>query len=320
MARSSVSQGRRRFPRLTVGLLLAGGLSASSVCVAGTASASVAHAALASHDAHLLLEATSSNTSGDTTYINNKLSNRNRNALVFVTANWNPHNAAEGIYDTAPLGVWYDSAKKKWGIFNEDGSDMAVGMAFNVLIVPKPTRDAFVHTSTTSSLSRQTTYIKNPATNKKPGVLLQVTQNWNPPHVKLHTNGHPVGVYFDRRKGKWGIFNEDSAKMTAGPSFNVLVGTSGTSARSAVLTASAGNTADDYVLYRNTRLNGRPNAEVFATAVYNPRGKHTAGNYLDSAIGIWFDNNLTTGVWSVFREDQASMPLGEGFNLLYYSG
>jgi hypothetical protein len=304
---------------MAAGFVFAGALSAASVLAPAVAGASVARAASHSHDAHFLLKSTSGNTKGDTTYINNKLSNGNRHALVFVTANWNPPGIKDGTYDTAPLGVWYNVKRKKWGVFNEDGSAMTIGMAFNVLIVPKPTKDAFVHTSTTASDAGATTYISSPATNHKPGVLLQVTQNWDPPGVPFDTNDHPVGVYFRRGKGKWGIFEENGADMPAGPSFNVLVGTSGTGARSGLLKATSSNTAFDYAQFSNPHTNNKHLAEVFATPVYNPGGKHLNGLYLDSAIGVWYDTNSKPDTWGVFREDEVDMTLHEGFNLLYYS-
>ncbi len=314
-------RARQRFwrgSRVTAGLLFAGALSAASVLVPAAAGASVQPAASSGHDAHFLLKSTTGNTKGDTTYINNKLSNGNRHALVFVTANWNPPGVSDGTYDTVPLGVWYNVKRKKWGVFNENGSAMPVGMDFNVLIVSKPTKDAFVWTSTKASDSGSTTFISSPATGHKPGVLLQVTQNWNPPGVAFDTNDHPVGVYFQRKTGRWGIFEEDGKTMRAGPSFNVLVGTSGTGAHGAVLKALKANTAFDYAQFSNSRTNNKPDAEVFATPVFNPGGAHTYGYYLDSTIGVWYDTDSTPATWGVFCENQQDMTLYEGFNLLYY--
>jgi len=43
--------------------------------------------------------------------------------------------SASGVYHTQTVGVWYDPATDKWVIFNEDTSDMPVGVVFNVLVI-----------------------------------------------------------------------------------------------------------------------------------------------------------------------------------------
>jgi len=76
--------------------------------------------------------ATAANVSGDTTFINNTLCNDDPNAILIITPNWNPHGST-GNFWTKVVGVWYNGSK--WGIFNEDGSAMSAGPAFNVLII-----------------------------------------------------------------------------------------------------------------------------------------------------------------------------------------
>jgi hypothetical protein len=36
-------------------------------------------------------------------------------------------------------------------------------------------------------------------------------------------NNHPIGVWYDRDRSKWAIFNQDRAAMPVGADFNVAV-------------------------------------------------------------------------------------------------
>jgi hypothetical protein len=75
--------------------------------------------------------ATLANILGDSTYINNPLTNNNPNAIVLVTPNWNPGGVGN-TYDDHSIGVWYDGSK--WAIFNQDIAAMPADASFNVLI------------------------------------------------------------------------------------------------------------------------------------------------------------------------------------------
>jgi hypothetical protein len=71
------------------------------------------------------------NTGGNVTAIDNALTNHNPNAIVLVTPNWNPGGVG-GTYDNHPIGVYYDGSK--WAIFNQDIAGMPIGAAFNVYV------------------------------------------------------------------------------------------------------------------------------------------------------------------------------------------
>lgn len=87
----------------------------------------------------------------------------------------------------------------------------------------QPSVTMFIHQSTSSNTSANSTYIDSPLTNNKRDALLNVTQNWNPVGDKGVYNNHPIGVWYDKTRKKWAIFNQDRAKMPRGASFNVLV-------------------------------------------------------------------------------------------------
>ena len=78
---------------------------------------------------------TSSNRSGDSTYINNTATNNKPNGILFVTPNWNPGGVG-GAYDNHPVGVWYDTGAGQWAVFNEDKASMPIPAAFNIIAFP----------------------------------------------------------------------------------------------------------------------------------------------------------------------------------------
>jgi hypothetical protein len=78
--------------------------------------------------------ATSESITENSTYIENRFTNANPEAILFVTQNWNPGGNGD-TYNDHPIGVWYDSSRQRWAIFNQDREAMPDGAAFNVLIV-----------------------------------------------------------------------------------------------------------------------------------------------------------------------------------------
>jgi hypothetical protein len=76
--------------------------------------------------------ATSSNTSGDSTYTNDSpwnLLNNNPAGLAFVTHIY----GSSGPYMTDPTAVWYNSYTGRWGVFDSTYANMPVGNSFFVL-------------------------------------------------------------------------------------------------------------------------------------------------------------------------------------------
>lgn len=85
----------------------------------------------------LVHRATPGNVSANSTYLDSPLTNGNPDALVSVTQNWNPGGDG-GTYNDHEIGVWYDSSREKWAIFNQDRADMTEGLAFNVIVFEEP--------------------------------------------------------------------------------------------------------------------------------------------------------------------------------------
>lgn len=77
--------------------------------------------------------ATPENISANSTYIDDSLTNDNPDAVLIVTQNWNP-GAEGGTYNDHSVGVWYNSERGRWAIFNQDREDMTEEAAFNVAV------------------------------------------------------------------------------------------------------------------------------------------------------------------------------------------
>jgi hypothetical protein len=73
------------------------------------------------------------NTAGNYTYLDNRLTNGEPDAVLSVTQNWNPGGGA-GVYNDHPVDTVYDAKLKKWAVFNRDGAPMPKGAAFNVAV------------------------------------------------------------------------------------------------------------------------------------------------------------------------------------------
>lgn len=76
--------------------------------------------------------ATPENISANSTYLDNPQINGDPNVVLYVTQNWNPGGVEDGIYNDHAVGVWYDSDRQRWAIFNQDREPMPDGAAFNV--------------------------------------------------------------------------------------------------------------------------------------------------------------------------------------------
>jgi hypothetical protein len=72
--------------------------------------------------------ATSANSAGDYTDLDNPATNGHPNALVFVTQTW-----GNTVYNNHNIGVWYHDGK--WAVFNQDGhTAIPANATFNVVV------------------------------------------------------------------------------------------------------------------------------------------------------------------------------------------
>jgi len=164
--------------------------------------------------------ATNANISGDSTILDDPLANGNPNAIVQVTANWNPGGVG-GAYNNHAIGVWYTGSR--WAIFNQDLAAMPAGVHFNVWVRPgaqsQPNSGTYVHTTTAATVSGNVSYLPAPTTSAL--TVLLVTPNYNPGGAGGALHNRNIGVWYNGGASRWTVFNQDVAAMATGHSFNV---------------------------------------------------------------------------------------------------
>ncbi|MBV6396769.1 MAG: hypothetical protein HFACDABA_02369 [Anaerolineales bacterium] len=165
--------------------------------------------------------ASAGNITSNYTTINKGALNNNPDAVFFVTVNWNP-GGGSGVYNPAPIGVWYNGATDRWAVFNQDLSAMPAGTSFNVLI-PQTNPRVYVHTANAGNTVSNYTLINHPASNNNPNAVIFVTANWNPGGSGGVYDPSALGVWYSASDNKWAIFNQDLSAMPPGASFNVMV-------------------------------------------------------------------------------------------------
>lgn len=260
------------------------------------------------------------NVSGDSAYLEDGATIAQPGAVLFMALNDTPDGVCGCAIVEKPLGVWYDNSKQDWAVFTEDASDMPSAPSFNILVVPRATKSAFIVRATHSNTHGNHTFINSKLTNGQPRAVIQITQDFNPGGTLGGTNNdNPVGVRYYPAMKKWAIFNENGKPMPSGAAFNVLVGASSSNGGK---TAMASVTSFDHkigtTLINNPVSNGNPNNVTFVTQDFNPDGK---GGVADPhplevaypALGTMIFHEL------IDNSDFTAAPLHSAFNLLIFS-
>jgi hypothetical protein len=117
------------------------------------------------------------------------------------------------------VGIYYDAARSKWGIFNEDLSAMSWDEFFTVYDNSCDIGLGFRGSITCSAPVGETcggslTGIAS----GDPAAKVLVTQLWSGVY-----NPHPIGVFYDPFDETWKVFNEDRADMPVNARFHVAV-------------------------------------------------------------------------------------------------
>ena len=285
----------------------------SASITAQTASAHSTHAQRPNSGAGAVVYthiATAANSAGNWTDLNNNASNNHPNAVVIVTPNVSA--GVNGIVDKHAAGVWYDGIAHQWAIFNEDGTPIPHGAAFNVYAVPAPfvgtsVEGAITFTVTAANSKGNWADIDNPITNNTANVFLNVTASWR---GSIAFDAHPIGVWYDAAANKWAVFNEGGMDaIPVGTTFNILIDTpivSGVFVHKITSTNTTGNSTT----IDNSATNNNSNKLVFATPNYDV--VDVLGTYDDHVLGVFYSN----GKWSIRNLDGAPMQKTGAFNVL----
>lgn len=167
-----------------------------------------------------LATAPSSSSSFDFFEINNAAANGNPNALVFVTANWNP-GGATGVYDNHALGVFY-RPDGHWAIFHQDTTPYTPNASYNVMVLTSDGTNHFVqHACAGADCGGDWIGIGSSASNGKSNAVVIVTANWNPGGSGGVYDTHDLGVWYG--SNEWRIFHQDQASYTPNSAYNVVI-------------------------------------------------------------------------------------------------
>ncbi len=299
----------RFFPQMSLGLMLGLILTLGSWASVHPAFASGGGGSGSGGYDSFVQTTTTANTAGSFTYLDDSLTNNNPNAVIMVTANWNPNGVYTGI-DNHLVGVMYITAyvpwkgiEGTWAIFNEDGSPMPIGVSFNVIVSQNQGNGAYVLTATSANTSGYIMYINEPDLNDNPAASFQVTQNGGMSGIigGGNYNNHAIGVWYDSSVGEWTIYNEDRSPIPYGTSFNVQ--------HSSYITqvATASNTSGDSTCLQ---LGISLNSTLLVTHEYS--GYLTANHgYFTDVAAVWYNEALQE--WCIFDGSYNAMPIGETF-------
>ncbi len=196
--------------------------------------------------------ATPANTSLNSTYLDNPLTNGNPDALVLATPNWNP-GGGSGVNDNHHIGVSYDPAVSKWAVFNQDLAPMPDGAAFNVEVAPV-SPSAFVQVADFANTYTYATFFNSYLTNGNPDALVFAASNKTPRGGIAPYDAHAIGVYYHDSFTKWAVFNQDLAALPIETAFNVEIVPAGLSAF--VQRAAPANTTANVTFIDNPTTNG----------------------------------------------------------------
>ncbi len=238
------------------------------------------------------------------TILDDAMTNGNPNAIILVTPNYNPGGVG-GTSHNHNISMIYGGT---WAIFDQDGANMLVGAAFNVL-VPNPDTSVFVHKATAANILSHSTIIDYPLTNGNPNAIIFATLNHDPGGVGGISDDHPIGVFYDGTK--WRIFNQDGAAMPVNAVFNVFVPTAGVG----VFVHKFTGPSWPLTLINNPLTNGNPNAIILVTPNWNPGG--VGGVNANFPIGVRYYS--TDKKWGIFSQDGTAMVDTTAFNVYVFA-
>jgi hypothetical protein len=246
---------------------------------------------------------TTANTVGNSTILDVAAANNNPNAIILVTA-------LDYVFCEKNVGVWYNTSTGKWAIFYEDQTPMPAGRRFNVVI-----DGGFVQTASAANITSNYTYIDNAASNNNPNAIIFVTQRWN--GNASGYNNRAVGVWYDSKKGKWAVYNEDQSPMSAGLQFNVkITSLTNNSANPASIVNSITTNAN----FRLMETLGGETAIMILTHNYNPGGN--GGTYFNFRPFLFFSTSPNPH-WEIWYDTcggdvPSTPPMGNAFNVISY--
>lgn len=160
------------------------------------------------------LTATTANTYGNSTYLNNPTLGSNIYAQFLITQDWSPN----GVYNPHNVAIRNDSTRVEWGIYNPDGAAIPLGSTYNMLNITG-VGNAIFQVATSSNTSGDITCINNAVTNNNPSAL--VFASYNLDYTATYTDTSQV--WYNTSSREWCIFDASFNTLPPGAVFFVLL-------------------------------------------------------------------------------------------------
>lgn len=163
---------------------------------------------------------------------------------------------------------------------------------------------AFLHVVTAvNRVSPEWTVIDHPLLNNRPGAVFFVGHLRNPPGATPTLHPHPIDVWYSG--SRWLIENANGGEHALGTGFAVWVPEVSTAFPAYfVHETTSANVVLNLTVLDHPFLNGNPSAHLSVTL-----NAPTAG--FPHYLGVWYDPGSAR--WTVFTQDQATMPAGLRF-------
>ncbi len=142
-------KARRAVLAAAAGLCLAAPLAAVTPAVANTVTVT----------SHFVWTPPDSDVDIYSALIVNGASDNRPGAVLFVTPNYNANAECGCLYDQSPISVLWDG--HGWQLVNQDRGPMTDGMSFNILVVPRVSKNAFFLTAKSSNISGDSVFINS---------------------------------------------------------------------------------------------------------------------------------------------------------------
>ena len=157
-----------------------------------------------------------------------------------------------------------------------------------------------VHRATDENSRGDYTYLDDPRINGDPDAVIFAT-----PTAPYDRN---IGVWYEPRKQRWAIFNQDLAPVPAGKTFEVVVPDE---PERFVHRATEENLYGETTYIDDPLVNGKADTDVSVTQNWNPGGG--GGFYNDHPVGVRYDAGRER--WAIFNGDRSDIRPGTAFNV-----
>jgi len=240
---------------------------------------------------------------------------------VIATPNY---TAGSHIYDASPIGVFYNTSRRQWAIFNEDHSAMQAGMAFNVVGAYTAQGSCFQaepFTAASANTSADYMTLGGQPLGKIQSEQVFATQDWGYNGNTTYINS-PLGVFWTG--SQWAVFRQDRQALPVGVTFNVFFFPA-TSGYTFNHRAEDGAENPDFTLlydnsddYHLRNLAADPSKIVLETANWSYNAN---GLYQTVPTGVFFYNCSCgkAAAWAIFNENRSAMNPAAGFNVILLS-